>query len=120
MSAKAILVVAKHEKNLHLLTDFLDDQGYDPWPASSIKEVDKTLRETDTLDMALIDVTGFGDSIWDRCERIRKGGVPFFIISPRKTGKAEEKSLSKGARDVLTKPLEKKRLLKLVEIILGA
>jgi len=119
MSGKAILVVAKHEKNLHLLADFLEDQGYDPEPASSIKEVDKSLREVDHLDMALIDVTGFGDSIWDRCERIRNEGVPFFIISPRKSGKAEKKSLSEGARDVLTKPLEKSRLLKLVEVILG-
>ncbi len=119
MSGKAILVVAKHGKNLQLLADFLDDQGYSALTASTIKEVDETLQGLDRLNMALIDVTGFGDSIWDRCERIRKGGVPFFIISPRKTGKAEEKSLSKGARDVLTKPLEKKRLLKLVEIILG-
>ncbi len=87
--------------------------------ANRVSAYAETLQELDRLDMALIDVTGFGDSIWDRCERIRKGGVPFFIISPRKTGKAEEKSLSKGARDVLTKPLEKKRLLKLVEIILG-
>ncbi|MFB6291659.1 MAG: response regulator [Candidatus Bipolaricaulia bacterium] len=119
MNSKRILVVAKGEKNLHLLADFLADQGYDPNPASSIKEVDGTLRELEHLDMALIDVTGFGDSIWDRCERIRNEGVPFFIISPKKTGKAKEKSLSEGARDVLTKPLEKKRLLKLVEIILG-
>lgn len=119
MSGRIILVVANHAKNLHLLADFLDDQGYEPRPASSIKEVDNTLREIDHLDMALIDVTGFGDSIWDRCERIREEGVPFFIISPRKTGNSKEKSLSKGARDVLTKPLEKRRLRKLVEIILG-
>ena len=119
MSEKAILVVAKHEKNLQLLADFLDDQGYSALTASKVKEVDEILQKLSRLDMSLIDVTGFGDSIWDRCERIRKQGVPFFIISPRKSGKAEEKSLSEGARDVLTKPLEKKRLLKLVEIMLG-
>lgn len=119
MRGKAILVVAKHEKNLQLLADFLDEQGYSALTASKINEVDEILQKLSRFDMSLIDVTGFGDSIWDRCERIRKGGVPFFIISPRKSGKAEEKSLSEGARDVLTKPLEKKRLLELVEIILG-
>ncbi len=119
MSSKRILVVANHEKNLQLLADFLEDQGYDSRPASSIKGVDETLKEEDHLDMGLIDVTGFGRSIWDRCERIRNEGIPFFIISPQKTGKAEEKSLSEGARDVLTKPLDKSRLLQLVEVILG-
>jgi DNA-binding response OmpR family regulator len=119
MNNKKILVVANHEKNLHLLADFLDDQGYDSRPASTIEEVDETLREVDHLDMGLIDVTGFGKPIWERCERIRNVGVPFFIISPKKTGKAKEKSLSEGARDVLTKPLEKSRLLQLVEVIIG-
>lgn len=119
MSEKTILVVAKHEKNLQLLADFLEDQGYRPRAASSIREIDELVQGNIQLNMSLIDVSGFGDSIWDRCERIRKRGVPFFIISPRRRENARQKSLSEGARDVLTKPLDKKRLLKLVEIILG-
>ena len=119
MKEKAILVAANHEKNLQLLADFLEDQGYQAEAAVTVAEVDEVLEGGPELDMALLDVTGFGDSIWDRCERIRKSGVPFFIISPSKSKKAEKKSLSEGARDVLTKPLEKTRLLKLVEIILG-
>ncbi|MBS3766426.1 response regulator [Candidatus Bipolaricaulota bacterium] len=119
MKEKAILVAANHEKNLQLLADFLEDQGYRAEAAVTVAEVDEVLEGGPELDMALLDVTGFGDSIWDRCERIRKSGIPFFIISPRESRKAEKKSLSEGARDVLTKPLEKTRLLKLVEIILG-
>lgn len=119
MSKKTILVVAKHVKNLQLLAGFLEDQGYQPRAASSINEIDELIQENIQLDMSLIDVSGFGDSVWDRCERIRKRGVPFFILSPKKNKRAKEKSLSEGARDVLTKPLDKKRLLKLVEIILG-
>lgn len=119
MSGKRILVVANHAKNLQLLADFLDDQGYDSRSASSIEEVEETLRTVNRLDMGLIDVTGFGNSIWNQCERIRNQGVPFFIISPKEAEKAREKSLSEGANDVLTKPLEKNKLLKLVELILG-
>ncbi|MFP4589819.1 MAG: response regulator [Candidatus Acetothermia bacterium] len=116
---KTILVVANHAKNLQLLADFLEGQGYRSETAGTVAGVDEVLEKGPGLDMALLDVTGFRDSIWDRCERIRKSGVPFFIISPRKSKGAKEKSLSEGARDVLTKPLEKSRLLKLVKIILG-
>ncbi|MFW6190812.1 MAG: response regulator [Candidatus Bipolaricaulota bacterium] len=119
MKGKTILVVANHEKNLQLLANFLEDEGYQSEAAATVAEVDEVLEEGPKLDMALLDVTGFGDSIWNRCERIRKRGIPFFIISPSKSKKAEKKSLSEGARDVLTKPLEKGRLLKLVAIILG-
>lgn len=119
MKKKTILVVANHAKNLQLLADFLEDQGYQAEEAATLAEFDEVLEGGPKLNMALLDVTGFGDSIWDRCERIRKSGVPFIIISPQKSKKAEEKSLSEGARDMLTKPLEKGRLLKLVEIILG-
>ncbi len=119
MSDKEILVVANHEKNLNLLANFLDDKGYDTHQASTIQSMDKVLREFNQFDMALIDATGFGGSIWDRCERIKSRGVPFFIISPKKNDMAEGKSLSEGAKDVLTKPLEKSRLLKLVRVILG-
>ena len=119
MKSKTLLVVASHEKNRQLLAGFLEDQDFRAEEAATVAEVDEVLEGGPKLDMALLDVTGFEDSIWDRCERIRKKGVPFFIISPRKSSQAKEKSLSEGARDVLTKPLEKKRLLKLVEIILG-
>jgi len=77
------------------------------------------LESKDETDMALIDVSGFDHSIWDRCEEIRNDGLPFFIISPKKNRQAKEKSLNEGARDVLTKPLEKSRLLKLVKVMLG-
>jgi len=119
MSGRAILVVAEHEKNLQLLADFLEEQGYDPRAASTIGEIDRILQEELPIDMSLIDVTGFGQSIWDRCERLRTRGIPFFIISPKKSGRTEQRSLSEGARDTLTKPLDKGRLLKLVEIVLG-
>ena len=116
---KTILIVAHHEKTLQLLADFLEDQGYCVETSNSISDVDQILKDADQLDMSLIDVTGFGDSIWHRCEKLRKKGIPFFIISPKESHQAKEKSLSEGAKDVLTKPLEKRRLLKLVEIILG-
>ncbi len=119
MNEKEILVVANHEKNLELLAGFLDKQGYQATTASSITELDQVLNQGNGVDMALIDVSGFDHSIWDRCEKIRNEGLPFFIISPRKSKRAKEKSLSEGARDVLTKPLEKERLLKLVKVMLG-
>lgn len=119
MNEKKILVVANHEKNLELLAGFLDKQGYEAKTASSISELDNVLNEGSEIDMALLDVSGFDHSIWDRCEKIRSDGLPFFIISPRKSKQAKEKSLSEGARDVLTKPLDKERLLKLVKLMLG-
>jgi len=115
---KNILVGASHDKNLELLTGFLENQGYNAHAVSRVGEIDEALEEQISFDMSLIDITGFGDSIWNRCERLRKHGIPFFIISPKKARQPEGKSLQSGARDFLTKPLDKGRLLKLVQLIL--
>jgi DNA-binding response OmpR family regulator len=115
---KHILVGASHEKNLDLLASFLEDQGYDARAASTVYEIDEALEEDTVFDMSLIDISGFGDSIWKRCERLRNNSIPFFIISPQKADKRKGKSLKRGARDFLTKPLDKGRLLKLVQLIL--
>lgn len=119
MKNKVVLLVAKNKKNLDLLSDFLADQGYGVRTAPTISKLDQLLEEATAMDMSMIDVSGFDASIWERCEKFRRKGLPFFIISPRKNNEAREKSISKGARGILAKPLEKSKLLKLVRLILG-
>lgn len=117
---ETILVVAHNPKNVELLSQFFEKQGYQTATASSLSEFDALVKEETPLNLALIDITGFDKSIWDRCEILRKMRVPFFIIFPKASEKAQDESISRGAKEAFVKPLSKDRLLKIVKLILGS
>ena len=62
----------------------------------------------------LLDLTGFDKDMWDRCERMRSLEIPFLVISPNPSQRAQQQGLASGAEEVLVKPLEMKELLALV------
>ena len=65
--------------------------------------------------MALVDITGFDQSIWLRCEQLRSKHRPFLVISPRQSAAIQQASLSHGAKGVMIKPLVVKELIGLVQ-----
>lgn len=114
------MVVAHNPKNVELLSQFFEKQDYRTSTASSLSEFDDLVKEETPANLALIDITGFDKSIWDRCEILRKKRVPFFIIFPKASDKVKDEGLSRGAKDVVVKPLSKDQLLKIVKLILGS
>lgn len=112
-----ILVLSKITKNLELMSDFLNKQGFDSVVASSYEDLDKIFNKND-FDLALLDIAGFDSKIWSYCERLSQADKPFFIISPQKNPKIDHESLKKGARGVIVKPLVMKELIDLINAML--
>lgn len=117
-SNESLLIAAHNERNLELISSFLDNEGYRTTESSELEELGQKIERANYIDLALIDVSGFGKRIWDFCEKLRKRGVPFLTIFPERAAGSREKGEVRGSRGILVKPLSKKRLTKLLEVLL--
>jgi DNA-binding response OmpR family regulator len=113
-----ILAVDHNRRNLELLGQFLGREGYQLSAAASLEEFDRALAEADHVRLALVDISGFDRSIWERCEGLRLHKIPFLVLSPRHSAAIQQASLTHGAHGVLVKPLVVRELLGLVRGLL--
>jgi len=111
-----ILVLTQNRRNRDLLIQFLrEKEGYAAQGAATLQELDEHLDQEDCFSSALLDITGFDSSIWQRCERLRENSVPFVILSPKQSKALHQEAQVRGARNVLVKPLVMKELSALLK-----
>jgi DNA-binding response OmpR family regulator len=113
-----ILAVDRNHRNLELLSQFLEREGYQTRPAATLEEFDQALAEANGIGLALVDIAGFDRAIWERCEELRHHKIPFLVLSPRQSAAIQQASLTHGARGVLIKPLVVRELLGLIRSLL--
>ena len=114
-----ILAVDRNHRNLELLAQFLNKEGYQTIAAYSFEEVAQAISQPARIGMALVDISGFDRRIWDCCEHLRNHQIPFLILSPKQSAAIQHESLCRGARNMLVKPLIVRDLLGIVHSLLG-
>ena len=114
-----ILAVDRNQRNLELLAQFLNKEGYQTIGADSFEEVVRAIDDPAKIGMALVDISGFDRRIWDCCEQLRNHQIPFLILSPKQSAAIQHESFSRGARSMLVKPLIVRDLLSIVHSLLG-
>jgi DNA-binding response OmpR family regulator len=114
-----ILSVGSNRANLELLSQQLVKEGYDTASAASLEELDSFIQEKKDTALALIDLSGFDERIWERCEALRKAKIPFIVISPQRSPLIQKDSMKHGASGLLVKPLGIKELLEYIRTLLG-
>ena len=117
-AAALILVVNSNRRNLELLGQFLVKNGCTVVSAASLDEFDWVLQGTEPVRLALVDITDFDSKIWERCESLRKKGIPFLMVSPRHSNAIQQEGIKHGAQGVLVKPLVTRELLSLIRSLL--
>jgi DNA-binding response OmpR family regulator len=120
MSDKSIiLVVDSNCSNLELLSQQLGQAGYQAVTAASLEELDQAIQGEEKIALALIDISGLDQYIWERCEELHKAKIPFIVISPRRSPTIQRHSMKYGASGLLVKPLDFKDLLEYIHTVLG-
>ncbi len=117
-SNQMIVTADRNRRNLELLSQFLNKEGYQTVAASSIEELEQVIDQTDHIMLALVDISGFDRSIWQFCEQLRAKNIPLLILSPRHSAAIQQESITHGARGVLVKPLVVKELLGLIKSLI--
>jgi DNA-binding response OmpR family regulator len=113
-----ILAVDRNHRNLELLSQFLEREGYQTRPAATLEDFDQALAEANGIGLALVDIAGFDRAIWERCEELRHHKIPFLVISPKQSAAIQQASLTHGARGVLIKPLVVREFMGLIRSLL--
>lgn len=116
---QVILAVDSNRHDLELLTQYLGGEGYEIRSASSLAELDQAIQQGQKIAVALIDLSGFDEHIWERCEKLREAKIPFLVISPRRSLIVQKDSLRHGASGVLVKPISFKELGEHIRTLLG-
>ncbi len=114
MADRLILAVDHNRQNLELLAQFLKQAGYRTLGVSSLAALDRVLAEDLDIGLALVDLSGFDSSIWERCQQLSDRDIPLLVIAPRETAAVRQESFSHGARTVLAKPLAAKELIGII------
>jgi len=115
----AILSVGSNRADLELLSQQLVKEGYGVFSAASLEELDDSIQERKDFAVALIDLSGFDQRIWERCEALREAKVPFIVISPQRSPLVQKDSIRHGASGLLLKPLAMKELMEYMHTLLG-
>ena len=120
MSDKSIiLVVDSNRSNLELLSQQLGQVGYRTLTAASLEALDQAIHGEEKIALSLIDISGFGRRIWERCEWLSEAKIPFIMISPRRSATIQRHSMEHGASGLLVKTLDFKDLLEHIHTVLG-
>jgi len=114
-----ILSVGSNRANLELLSQQLAKEGYETLSAASLEELGSSIQEKKDIALALIDLSGFDQRIWERCEALRKAKIPFIVISPQRSPLIQRDSMKHGASGLVVKPLGIKELLEYIHTLLG-
>jgi DNA-binding response OmpR family regulator len=113
-----ILTVNRNRRNAELLSRLLDQQGYESLCATTLEEFDRALERAAHIDLALVDVAGFDQEVWSRCDRLRDGAIPFLVISAHGLAGVGAAGVRHGASGMLVKPLIGQELLALIQGLL--
>lgn len=109
-----VLIANSNQADLGLLSQQLGKEGYDTLNAASLEELDEILQINKNIALGLIDLSGFDQRIWERCDTLHKAKIPYIIISPQRSPLVQRESIKHGASCLLVKPLGIKDLLEYI------
>lgn len=115
---KKVLLLNKNRKNLEILSDFLKKHNFESYLAHDYETL-KGFIEKGDFELALIDISGFDTRIWDYTKALQDKGIPFVLISTATKGKDDTQLVGKGAGAILAKPLSPKRLIEVIDALIG-
>jgi DNA-binding response OmpR family regulator len=92
------------------MTDHLQSVSHEVRTASTLDEFDDLLSETDGVSVVVLDIDGFTESVWERCERLESMEVPTLVLARRLPTAARRRARTSGAHSTLEKPIRKAEL----------
>ncbi len=114
-----ILIADSSGSSLEVLSQSLQQAGYDTLTAASLEELDRAIRESERIALALIDVSGFHQDIWQRCRELSMAKTPCIAICARRSPTLQRRSMEHGVSGLLIRPLDFAALLEHIHGVLG-
>ncbi len=114
-----ILIADSNRSNLEALSQSLQQAGYDTLTAASLEELDGAIRQGERIALALVDVSGFHQDVWQRCQELSMAKTPCLVICARRSPTLQRTSMEHGVSGLLIRPLDFAALLENIHGVLG-
>ena len=112
-----IWLLVKAAMNLKLLAKALHEHGYSTQGVSVVHAFDAWLHQAEPPALAVIDISGFDESLWSRCSHLARRNIPFLVLLPSEHPALRRACLHHGASGILVKPTGVRHLLESVNIL---
>ncbi len=119
MTKPVVLLLDTNRSTLEALAQELGQEAYEVIGATSLDELDHVLQGEAKFALVVIDLSGFDESIWERCDRMHAAKIPFIIIAPQRSPVIQRNSMKHDASGLLVKPLTVKELVEHIHAALG-
>jgi DNA-binding response OmpR family regulator len=114
-----VLIVGTDRGQLDSTAQQLEAEGYAVVCAASLEDIDRVIAGQSNVRLALIDLTGFDQTIWDRCDSLRQQKIPYIVITPQRSPAVQRDSTEHGASGLLVKTVGVKEIVNYVHTLLG-
>ncbi len=118
MTHRALAIESK-PGNFIVLARFLAKMNIEAVHVKTPGEVEAQACGFEPVAVAIIDLSGFGDAIWDCCKLLRQKGIPMLIISHGGDKKAYEAGFEHGAKGVFKKPVMMRELAGYIKALIN-
>jgi DNA-binding response OmpR family regulator len=115
----AVMLVSSSRGSAEQLSQSLKQRRYDMHIATSLVGLDTVVQSGEKVALVVIDLAGFDQTVWKRCEGLQAAKIPFLVIADQRSPSVQKESLRHGARGVFTKPVGAKELAEYVRATLG-
>jgi DNA-binding response OmpR family regulator len=111
----AVLAVASNRRNLELLTETLEHDGY---PVEAVADLAAGRELLDSgLGVAVVDVDGFSRAVLTLVEELHGRGTPVVVLSRRVSSVLRQQAMDAGALAVLEKPVTRAELTDRLQVL---
>lgn len=119
MKEPPILIIDSDRSTSAVLADELRGLDYRTVTAGSLEELDRIIDSGARFLLSVIDLSGFDDEVWERCDRIRAMKTPCIAIAPHRSFSTLRETLAHGADALLVAPVSVKEIIEHIRTTLG-
>ncbi len=114
-----ILIIDKNQPISSTLADELRSLGYRTLTISNLEELDKIIDAGNRFLLSVVNLSGFDDTIWERCDRIRSGKTPCIAITPQRSSTTLRETIIHGVDALLVYPVSIKEIIQHIRTTIG-
>ncbi|MFQ3293136.1 MAG: DNA-binding response OmpR family regulator [Halobacteriales archaeon] len=115
-----VLALAQKDRDRELLTEFLEDIGYETRTARGFEEFDRLLTEVtgEQVGLGVFDIDGFTEAVWERSKDLSAEDTSVLILTGNNPERVRKEALSHGADSIVEKPVRKAELESTIHTLL--
>lgn len=117
MNYNALAIESKPGNSL-VLSRFLEKLNLKTIGVQDLSQVDAIFQSGQSIAVAIIDVMGFDQTIWDICAELKKRDIPMLILSPSNNSQILKEFYGRGSINIFKKPVIMKQLAECINSLI--